>query len=170
MKIGLKDIRNLAIIGAAGAAGVVATLVVVRAAEGPRVHHEVITVDRAPIIQIRSNVHVVEPARERADQVVRERLRRVEYRSGATMSPVVYIDGVLVQPRRWWYPGAESATSLEDLNPDDIAKIDVVKGDKAAEFGTEARERGVILVTTKKGEKKGSGEKKDSGEGAEKGR
>lgn len=161
MKIGLKDIRHLAIIGAAGAAGVAATLMVVKASEGPRVHHEVITVDRAPVIHIRSNVHVVEPVRERADQVVRERLRRVEYRSAESMSPIVYIDGLLVSPKLPHAAG--SATSLEDLNPEDIAKIDVVKGDKALEFGTEAKERGVILVTTKKGRKKAE-------EGTEEGR
>lgn len=175
MKIGSRDIRHLAIIGAAGAAGVLATLAVVNASERPHVRHEVITVDRAPVIHIRSNVHVVEPVRERADQVVRERLRRVEVRSVESMEPVVYIDGVRVQPRRWW-SGAESAPGIDDLNPEDIAKIDVVKGDKARErFGTEGAEKGVILVTTKEGskkgsaEKKGSGEKKDSGEEAEKG-
>ncbi len=147
MKIGLKDIRNLAIIGAAGAAGVVATLVVVQAAEGPRVQHEVITVDRAPIIHIRSNVHVVEP---RADQGATPRLRRVEYRSAESIEPVVYMDGIRVE-------------SLDGLNPEDIAKVDVLKGDKAVErYGLEA-ENGVILVTTKKGEKKGSGEEAEKG-------
>ncbi|MXW16151.1 MAG: hypothetical protein F4X60_09585 [Gemmatimonadetes bacterium] len=151
MKIGLKDIRHLAIIGAAGAAGVAATLMVVKASEGPRVHHEVITVDRAPVIHIRSNVHVVEPARERADQVVRERLRRVEYRSAESIEPVVYVDGIRVE-------------SLDGLNPLDIAKVDVFKGDKAVElYGKQARERGVVVVTTKKGKKKGSGEEAEKG-------
>jgi len=164
MKIGLKDIRNLAIIGAAGAAGVVATLVVVQAAEGPRVQHEVITVDRAPVIQIRSNVHVVEP---RADQGATPRLRRVEVRSPKSLEPIVYIDGVRVDGPALHGSHAlpESATALDILNPLDIAKIDVVKGDKAAElYGTEAKERGVVLVTTKKGKKT------DSGEGTEEGR
>lgn len=152
MKIGSRDIRHLAIIGAAGAAGVVATLMAVRAAERPHVHHEVITVDRAPLIHIRSNVHVVEPARERADKAATTRLRRVEYRSAASIEPVVYVDGIRVE-------------SVDGLNPLDIAKVDVVKGAQAKErFGTEGAEKGVVLVTTKKGKKT------DSGEGTEEGR
>lgn len=158
MKFGLRDIRHLAIIGAAGAAGVVATLMVVRASEGPRVRHEVITVDRAPVIHIRSNVHVVEPARERAVEGTTARLRRVEYRSAASIEPVVYVDGIRVE-------SLDGLNPLDVLNPLDIAKVDVYKGDKAVElYGKEARERGVVVVTTKKGKKT------DSGEGTNEGR
>lgn len=163
MKIGLKDIGHLAIIGAAGAVGVVATLAVVNAAERPHVRHEVITVDRAPAVHFRSRVHVFEPARERAEEGAATRPRRFELRFAESMEPIVYIDGVRVKGPAL-HPLPESATGLDDLNPGHIARIDVVKSDKAAElFGTEARERGVIPVTTKKGREK-------SGEGTEEGR
>lgn len=161
MKIGLRDIRHLAIIGAAGAAGVAATLVVVNAAERPHVRHQVITVDRAPTVHFRSSVRVFRPERPLNEDAAGIRLRWFEPRSAESMGPIVYIDGMLVHPKLS-HPLPESATGLDDLNPEDIAKIDVVKGDKALEFGTEAKERGVILVTTKKG-KKGSGEEAEKG-------
>ena len=157
MKIGLKDIRNLAIIGAAGAAGVVATLAVLKAVEGPGVQYERVQVEREQIRAVEFNVRSVPIQRG-------TRTARIQVRGGSDASPVVYIDGVRVNPP-WWQHHGERPTTLEDLTPEDIAKIDVVKGDKALEFGTEAKERGVILITTKKGRKKGS----DSGEEAEKG-
>lgn len=162
MKIGSRDIRHLAIIGAAGAAGVVATLVVVGAADRRHARYERVQVEREQIRSVDFNVRTVTAQRRGT------RTARIRVRGSSDASPVVYIDGVRVQPGRWW-SGAESATGVDDLNPEDIAKIDVVKGDKALEYGTEAKERGVILVTTKEGSKKGSGKKKDSGEGAEKG-
>lgn len=150
MKIGLKDIRNLAIIGAAGVAGVVATLVVFGATERPHVRHEVITVDRAPIVHFRSSVHVVRPERQQAEEAAGVRVGRVHFRTSETIEPIVYLDGVRVE-------------SLDDLTPEAIEKIDVLKGPKAVERYGKEGENGVIEVTTKKGKKKGSGE------GAEKG-
>lgn len=143
MKIAFKDIRHLAIIGAAGAAGVAATLVVVRAAERPHVVHEVVTVEarRAPIVHVRSNVHVVKPSQERLDEVVRTRLRRVEVRVPETAEPVVYVDGI-------------RTSALEDLTPEDIDMIEVLKGPKAVELYGSEGENGVIVVTTKTGKKK----------------
>ena len=155
MKIGLRDIRHLAIIGAAGAAGVVATLAVLRAVEGPRVRYERVEVEREQVRSVEFNVRSVPMQRG-------TRTARIQVRGSSDASPVVYIDGVRVNPRL--SHGEEPATGLDDLTPEDIAKIDVVKGDKAAElFGTEAKERGVILVTTKEGKKK-------AGEGTEDGR
>lgn len=141
MKIGSKDIRHLAIIGAAGAAGVAATLVVMRAAERPHVVHEVVTVEArpAPIVHLRSNVHVVKPSQERPDELVR--LRRVEVRVPETARPIVYVDGI-------------RTSALEDLTPEMIANIDVLKGPKAVELYGSEGENGVIVVTTKEGKKK----------------
>jgi TonB-linked SusC/RagA family outer membrane protein len=57
----------------------------------------------------------------------------------AGTSPLVVVDGVI-------YPGA-----LSDINPNDIAAIDVLKdASSAAVFGAKAAS-GVILITTKKG-------------------
>ena len=141
MRIGSKDIRHLAIIGAAGAAGVAATLVVLKAAERPHVRHEVVTVTAAPVVHVRSNVHVVTPARERLDEVARARVRRVEVRAPEAMEPVVYVDGVRVE-------------SVEDLTPEVIFKIDVLKGPRAVELYGSEGENGVIVVTTRTGKKK----------------
>lgn len=141
MKIGSKDIRHLAIIGAAGAAGVAATLVVLRTAERPHVVHEVVTVEArpAPIVHVRSNVHIVKPSEKRLDELVR--LRRVEVRVPETMEPIVYIDGIRTE-------------SLEALTPETIDRVEVLKGPKAVELYGSEGENGVIVVTTKTGKKK----------------
>ena len=65
-------------------------------------------------------------------------------------SPVVYIDGVKV------YSDATTASAtrssrFDDINPDEIESIDILKGPAAATlYGTEAA-NGVINITTKKG-------------------
>ena len=123
MKIGRHDIKLLAIIGAAGAAGLVATGLIIDAAEGPvrdhRVHVQSVDEDRG-----RTQVQVIRTAPvTKSIQIVG---------SSLDLSPIVYIDGVRVNG-----PGLPEAPSmLDDLSPEDIAKIDVVKGDKALEFGT----------------------------------
>ena len=143
MKIAFKDIRHLAIIGAAGAAGVAATLVVLRAAERPHVVHEVVTVEarRAPIVHVRSNVHVVKPSQERSGEEATVRLRRIAVRGPESMEPVVYVDGI-------------RTNALEDLTPEDIDRVEVLKGPKAVELYGSEGENGVIVVTTKTGKKK----------------
>lgn len=154
MRIGRQDIRLLAIIGAAGVAGLVATGIIIDAAEGPvgRYHpvHQAIQADRET-----TQVQVIRQA-----PVATKSIRIVG--SSLDVSPIVYIDGVRVNPPV--VHAGEQPRSLDDLTPEEIARIDVVKGEKALEFGTEAKERGVILVTTKTGRKKGSGE--GSGEGS----
>ncbi len=148
MKIGRHDIKLLAIIGAAGAAGLVATGFIIDAAEGPHVRYHPEHVQSVEEDRGRTQVQVIRtaPAATKSIRIVG---------SSLDLSPVVYIDGVRVNG-----PGLHGAepSKLDDLSPEDIAKIDVVKGDKALEYGTEAKERGVILVTTKTGRKKDSGE------------
>ncbi|MEN0004081.1 MAG: SusC/RagA family TonB-linked outer membrane protein [Bacteroidota bacterium] len=62
---------------------------------------------------------------------------------GAQLEPLVVVDGV---------PGA----SLQNIDPNDIASIDVLKdGSAAAIYGTRGSS-GVILITTKKGTKGGT--------------
>jgi TonB-linked SusC/RagA family outer membrane protein len=65
-------------------------------------------------------------------------------------SPVVYIDGVKVNSDAST-GSATGASRFDDLNPDEIENIDILKGPAAATlYGTEAA-NGVINITTKKG-------------------
>jgi TonB-linked SusC/RagA family outer membrane protein len=69
--------------------------------------------------------------------------------------PLLYVDGVRVNNSFANRP-ADYATSMSggfnDINPDEIASIEIVKGPSAATlYGTDAA-NGVILVTTKRGE------------------
>ena len=175
MKIGWRDIGHLAIIGAAGAVGVAETVAVVDWTEATRdrVHGEraTVTVHAAPQVYVSTGAHQVQTGayvRGKVQELVVE--RRATKGSGIRVvgssldaSPIVYVDGIRING-----PGlhpVHQVRSLDDLAAEDIAGVEVVKGEKALEYGTEAKERGVILVTTKKGKKK-----KEAGEGAEKGR
>ncbi|HSJ32859.1 MAG TPA: SusC/RagA family TonB-linked outer membrane protein [Longimicrobiales bacterium] len=68
--------------------------------------------------------------------------------------PIVYIDGVRMEsdPRRGpGQRGGSAVSRLNDLNPNDIASIEVIKGPAAATlYGTEAS-NGVIQIITKRG-------------------
>jgi TonB-linked SusC/RagA family outer membrane protein len=69
--------------------------------------------------------------------------------------PIVYIDGVRMEsdPRRGpGQRGGSAVSRLNDLNPNDIASIEVIKGPAAATlYGTEAS-NGVIQIITKRGQ------------------
>lgn len=81
---------------------------------------------------------------------------RVRGLSSASLSndPLLYIDGVRVNERGVplsVYVGGGSPSFLNDLNPEEIESIEIVKGPSAATlYGTQAA-NGVIRVTTKKG-------------------
>jgi len=82
---------------------------------------------------------------------------RIRGLSSASLSndPLLYIDGVRVLERGpslgSIYVGGGSPSFLNDLNPDEIESIEIVKGPSAATlYGTQAA-NGVIRVTTKKG-------------------
>ncbi|HKP28362.1 MAG TPA: SusC/RagA family TonB-linked outer membrane protein [Gemmatimonadales bacterium] len=81
---------------------------------------------------------------------------RVRGLSSASLSndPLLYIDGVRVSERGVplsIYVGGGSPSFLNDLNPEEIESIEIVKGPSAATlYGTQAA-NGVIRVTTKKG-------------------
>jgi TonB-linked SusC/RagA family outer membrane protein len=71
----------------------------------------------------------------------------------AGTNPTIYIDGVRVASRDQGSYSAfgQTISSLESLNPDDIASIEVIKGPAAATlYGAEAA-AGVIQIITKKG-------------------
>ena len=68
--------------------------------------------------------------------------------------PLYYIDGVRLDatPDGYTYDiGGQSTSRINDLNPDDIANIEIVKGPSAATlYGIQAA-NGVVLITTKRG-------------------
>jgi outer membrane receptor protein involved in Fe transport len=79
-----------------------------------------------------------------------------------TNQPLIYVDGVRTRsdeyPRNGLFTGATQrganvyASPLNDINPDDIERIEVVKGAAAATlFGTDAA-AGVIQIFTKRGQ------------------
>ena len=79
---------------------------------------------------------------------------RIRIRGQSSLSlgnaPVVYIDGVKVNSDAST-GSATGASRFDDLNPDEIENIDILKGPAAATlYGTEAA-NGVINITTKKG-------------------
>ena len=81
---------------------------------------------------------------------------RIRGLSSASLSndPLIYIDGIRVSERGVplsIYAGGGSPSFMNDLNPEEIESIEIVKGPSAATlYGTQAA-NGVIRVTTKKG-------------------
>jgi TonB-linked SusC/RagA family outer membrane protein len=81
---------------------------------------------------------------------------RIRGLSSATLSndPLLYVDGVRVSergPALSTGNGGSSPSFLNDLNPEEIESIEIVKGPSASTlYGTQAS-NGVIRVTTKKG-------------------
>lgn len=68
--------------------------------------------------------------------------------------PLYYVDGVRIDadPNGYAYDiGGQSTSRINDLNPDDIENIEIVKGPSAATlYGIQAA-NGVVLITTKRG-------------------
>jgi TonB-linked SusC/RagA family outer membrane protein len=85
---------------------------------------------------------------------------RIRIRGTSSLSlsnePLVYVDGVRVNAQPATGPtnqafGSSSISRINDINPDDIESIEVIKGPAAATlYGTEAS-NGVIQIITKKG-------------------
>ncbi len=74
--------------------------------------------------------------------------------------PIVYVDGIRINSAPGYvnpavpvqYGGYQTASRLNDLNPDEIASVEVLKGPSAAtEYGTDAA-NGVIVIKTKQGQ------------------
>jgi TonB-linked SusC/RagA family outer membrane protein len=83
---------------------------------------------------------------------------RINIRGAASISlsnePLVFIDGVRMQSgqRTFVALGGQTISALNDLNPNDIESIEVVKGPAAATlYGADAS-AGVIQIITKKGQ------------------
>lgn len=91
---------------------------------------------------------------------------RIKIRGSSSISldntPLVYVDGARINntntdqnQTRGFFVGGQEVSRLNDINPEDIQSIEVVKGPAAATlYGTEAA-GGVIRITTKQG---GSGQ------------
>ncbi len=76
---------------------------------------------------------------------------------GLSNVPLIYIDGARVENDNSTGPGVggQNASRLNDLNPEDIESIEVIKGPSAAAlYGTEAA-AGVIRIETKGGTSSG---------------
>ncbi len=82
---------------------------------------------------------------------------RIRIRGASSISlsndPLIYVDGVRVDNSSGLsiYSGGQEPSRFDDLNPEDIESIEIVKGPAAATlYGTEAA-NGVIRITTKRG-------------------
>jgi len=73
---------------------------------------------------------------------------------GLPNDPIVYIDGVRMESSPTSGPGQRGGSSISrinDLNPEDIESVEIIKGPAAATlYGTEAS-NGVIQIVTKRG-------------------
>ena len=73
--------------------------------------------------------------------------------------PLIFIDGIRINRDQLggFGAGGQQVGALSDLNPNDIANVEILKGPAAAAlYGTNAS-NGVVLITTKRGKVAGSG-------------
>lgn len=76
--------------------------------------------------------------------------------------PLIVVDGIPIHDANTGQTensrtGGDHGTGLNDINPEDIASVEILKGAKAAVlYGSEGA-NGVMLITTKSGSKKGLG-------------
>ena len=140
-----EDIRNIALIGAAGLVGVLGTVLLLVATEEPGAGSG----DRSDgqvtqVYTMDSEITVTEP-------------QRIRVRGSSSMflrpRPVVYVDGIRLD---------HSSEELKRLNPDRIRSIEVIKGSAAQlKYGSEA-ENGAIQIFLKPAGESGK-EGSDSG-------
>lgn len=133
MKNARKDLGTMALIAGSGAVGVLATLFMLVAIRGPAAAPEP---PPAPA-QVDASQQAVEEASPRVATI---RIRG-SASLGERAEPTIYIDGVRVDGDR--------DEALQQLSPDQIDRIEVLKGDAAKElYGSEAA-NGVIQIVTK---------------------
>ncbi len=154
MKNARKDLGIMALIAGAGAVGVLATVFMLVAIRGPspapvqvEVRQQAVEELSARLKEVSEHVEV-QRVRVPGTASVTEEGVAVRIRSSASLGmraePIIYIDGVRVDGDR--------DAALQQLNPDQIDRIEVLKGDPAKElYGDEAR-NGVIEIVTKSGE------------------
>jgi TonB-linked SusC/RagA family outer membrane protein len=97
---------------------------------------------------------IVLPASGQVGTGAELRVRSVGSLSLST-NPIVYIDGIRMDADPSQGPsqrGSAGASRLNDINPDDIESIEIIKGPAAATlYGTEAS-NGVVQIITKRGQ------------------
>ncbi|MFD2586229.1 SusC/RagA family TonB-linked outer membrane protein [Croceitalea marina] len=81
---------------------------------------------------------------------------RVRGSNSASLSnePVIYVDGILINNEAnsiSFETGGQSPSRLNDINPEDIESIEIIKGPSAATLYGSIAANGVIRITTKKG-------------------
>ena len=83
--------------------------------------------------------------------------QRIRIRGANSLSlandPLVYIDGIRMESSSALSigVGGQEASRLNDINPNDIENVEVVKGPAAAALYGTAAANGVLLITTKRG-------------------
>ncbi|MDQ3606790.1 MAG: SusC/RagA family TonB-linked outer membrane protein, partial [Gemmatimonadota bacterium] len=87
--------------------------------------------------------------------------QRIRIRGANSLSlsnePLVYIDGILFSNSKGGLGvGGQDFSRLNDLNSEDIASIEVLKGPAASALYGTAAANGVLLITTKKGRSGGA--------------
>lgn len=86
----------------------------------------------------------------------------VSLNESSTTRPLIVVDGIPIHDENTGQTqnsrtGGDHGTGINDINPEDIASIEILKGAKAAVlYGSEGA-NGVMLITTKSGSKKGLG-------------
>ncbi|MCK0188345.1 SusC/RagA family TonB-linked outer membrane protein [Arenibacter sp. F20364] len=82
----------------------------------------------------------------------------VSFDSNSTTRPLIVVDGIPIHDENTGISqnarsGRDNGTGINDINPDDIASFQILKGAKASVlYGSEGA-NGVILITTKSGSK-----------------
>jgi TonB-linked SusC/RagA family outer membrane protein len=82
--------------------------------------------------------------------------QRIRIRGANSLSlsnePLVYVDGALINTGfTGGGVGGQQASRLNDINPNDIESIEVIKGPAASALYGTAAANGVVLITTKRG-------------------
>jgi len=82
--------------------------------------------------------------------------QRIRIRGANSLSlsnePLIYVDGVLATNGRGGIAiGGQSPSRLNDLNPEDIENVEVLKGPAASALYGTAAANGVLLITTRRG-------------------
>ena len=137
-----KDLGFMALIAGSGAVGVLATLFAVVVTRGPAAAPESVDPRQQAVEELSEQLTEV---RQQAVENVSERVPMIRIRGSASLGmraePIVYIDGVRVNGDRSGWSNL--------VNPDQIDRIEVIKGDAAKErYGSEAA-NGVIEIVTK---------------------
>jgi len=82
----------------------------------------------------------------------------ISFDKNSTTRPLIVVDGIPIHDENTGISangrsGRDNGTGINDINPDDIASFDILKGAKASVlYGSEGA-NGVILITTKSGTK-----------------